>query len=315
VKNATGSEPNLKKYLGRMELEQKLRQALIRRGYQEVSTPILVPSPGTDLNLEAFATEYRPALDPSVPAGAFFLHTSPEFAMKRLLVQGLSAVFQITKVFRQGELSPLHQPEFTLAEWYRVGWSYQELMDEVEALTRELLGAALLYQGRRYELAEPFRRVSVAEALQEAAGVDLRAGPFSEERFFGLMVDKVDPWLAAQGPVFLYDYPAEQAILARKKSSDSRLAERFELFLAGLELGNGFSELCDPLEQRARFQADLEERRRRGLRLYPMPEAFLQALAQGLPECAGVALGVDRLAMLKTDSRDIREVLAFPFGQ
>ena len=315
MENTTASGRNLKKYLGRMELEQKLRQALQRRGYREVSTPILVPSPGTDLHLEAFATEYRPALDPAVPAGAFFLHTSPEFAMKRLLVQGLTAIFQITKVFRQGELSPLHQPEFTLAEWYRVGFSYQELMDEVEALARELLGDSLNYQGRTFDLAQPFRRSTVAEAFQEAANHDLLSEPFSEGKFFRLMVEKVDPWLAAQGPVFLYDYPAEQAILARKKPSDSRLAERFELFLAGLELGNGFSELTDPVEQRARFQADREKRRQRRLPLYPLPEAFLQALDQGLPECAGAALGVDRLAMLQTDARDIREVVAFPFGR
>ena len=297
-----------------MELEQKLREALRQRGYQEVSTPILVPSPGTDLHLEAFATEYRPHLDPSVPAGAYYLHTSPEFAMKRLLVQGLTAVFQICKAFRQGELSPLHQPEFTIAEWYRVGWTYQELMDEIEGLARELLGPVLVYQGRSYDLKGKFRRVTVAEAFRQAADYDLLGSGFSEERFFRLMVEKVEPWLIAQGPVFLYDYPAEQAILARKKSSDPRLAERFELYLAGIELCNGWSELTDPAEQRSRFQADLLQRRNRGLPLYPLPEAFLSALEQGLPPCAGVALGVNRLAMLKTDSANIREVLAFSFG-
>jgi len=297
-----------------MKLEQKLREALQRRGYQEVSTPILVPCPGTDLHLEAFATEYRPHLDPSVPAGAFYLHTSPEFAMKRLLVQGLTAIFQICKGFRQGELSPLHQPEFTIAEWYRVGWTYRELMDEIEGLARELLGPTLTYQGRSYDLKEKFRRIPVAEAFRQAAGSDLLGSGFSEEKFFGLMVEQVEPWLIAQGPVFLYDYPAEQAILARKKASDPRLAERFELFIAGIELCNGWSELTDPAEQRSRFESDLKLRRERGLTLYPLPEAFLQALEQGLPECAGVALGVDRLAMLKVDAKEINEVLAFQFG-
>lgn len=312
----TSIPPELKrrKFLRRMALEQDLRQALIRRGYQEVSTPILVPAPGTDPHLEAFRTDYCPALDRTVPAAAFYLHTSPELAMKRLLVQGMKAIFQITKVFRQGELSPLHQPEFTLAEWYRVGWTYQELMDEVESLIRELLGDSLKYQGRTFDLAKPFPRVSVAAAFQQAAGVDLFGAPFSEEDYFRLMVEKVDPWLAGQGPVFLYDYPAAQAILARRKSSAPEVAERFELFLAGLELANGFSELTDAAEQRRRFQADLEKRRRRGLPLYPWPEAFLRALDQGLPECAGVALGVDRLAMLFTDSRELTEVLAFSFG-
>jgi len=296
-----------------MELEQKLREALRSRGYQEVSTPILVPSPGTDVNLEAFRTEYQPRLDPAVPAGAYYLHTSPEFAMKRLLSQGLTAIFQICKVFRQGELSPLHQPEFTIAEWYRAGWTYRELMDEIEGLVRELLGNSLLYQGRSYDLKKSFRRITVAEAFRQAAGSDLLASKFSEDNFFRLMVEKVEPWLARQGPVFLYDYPAEQAILARKKSSDPRLAERFELYLAGLELCNGWSELTDPVEQRSRFQADLATRRERGLPLYPLPEAFLQALERGLPPCSGVALGVDRLAMLKTGADEIEEVLAFGF--
>ena len=303
------------KFLGRMALESNLRQALVRRGYQEVATPLLVPSPGTDPNLEAFAIAYRPALDTKVPAGTYYLHTSPEFAMKRLLVQGLRAVFQICKVFRQGELSPLHQPEFTIAEWYRVGWNYRQLMDEIESLARELLGEKINYQGRSYDLAAPFRRISVAEAFQKAAGYHLRPAPIAEELFFGLMVDKVEPWLLAQGPVFLFDYPAEQATLARKKANDPRLAERFELFLAGLELCNGWSELTDPIEQRARFEADLAQRRERGLHLYPLPEAFLQALDHGLPPCAGVALGVDRLAMLKLDAGEIGEVLAFRFGE
>ena len=305
---------NREKLLGRMALEQSLREALRRRGYQEVSTTILVPSPGTDVHLEAFSTEYRPRLDPSVPAGVYYLHTSPEFAMKRLLVEGLTAVFQICKAFRQGELSALHAPEFTLAEWYRAGWTYRELMDEIEALVRDLLGPSLHYREKTYDLAAPFRRIAVAEAFREAAGYDLSAQDYEEAKYFGLLVEKVEPWLAAQGPVFLYDYPAEQAILARKKPGNPLLAERFELYLAGLELGNGWSELTDAAEQRARFASDLKTRRARNLPLYPMPEAFLQALARGLPPCAGVALGVDRLAMLKVDAREISEVLAFPFG-
>jgi lysyl-tRNA synthetase class 2 len=258
-------------------------------------------------------------MDPEPPAMELYLHTSPEFAMKRLLCRGLQAIYQITPVFRQGERGPLHNPEFAMAEWYRAGWGYQELMAEAEEIIREVVGPSVLFQGREVLLQPPLRRLPVREAL-ERAGVewDSFSGlPAFEwrERFYREYVSKLDPWLRGQGALFLTDFPAPLALLARGKPENQDLAERFELIVAGLALMNGCTELADPAEIRQRFEEDRQARDRRGRRVPPLPQAFLHDLETlGLPYCAGLALGLDRLAMIATGKENIRQVQAFDFS-
>jgi lysyl-tRNA synthetase class 2 len=212
-----------------------------------------------------------------------------------------------------------------MLEWYRAYAGYERVMDDTEQIVRAVAvalrgSARLSVDGREIDASGPFARITVAEAFERHARVPpdetLRLATHDEDTFFRLMVDAVEPALAREPvPVFLVDYPAPQASLARKKPGDPRWAERFELYAGGVELCNGFGELTDPIEQRARFDADLEERARRGLPVYPVDERFLAALFEGMPPCAGNALGVDRLVMLATGARSLAEVQAFPAGE
>ena len=251
-----------------------------------------------------------------------YLQTSPEYAMKRLLAAGSGAIYQICKVFRDGERGRRHNPEFTMLEWYRPGFDHHRLMDEVDALLQAVLGAAAA------------ERISYADAFRRHAGIDPHAASDGELRSrvaaLGvsgiaeldrddllnlLLTHTVEQRLGVSRPTFLFDYPASQAALARIRPGDPPVAERFEVFIDGVELANGFHELADPDEQRRRFAADLEERRRRGLPEVAVDERLLAALAAGLPDCAGVALGVDRLVMLKAGTRNIADVIAFPIDR
>jgi lysyl-tRNA synthetase class 2 len=246
--------------------------------------------------------------------------------MKRLLAAGSGSIYQICKVFRGGELGRLHNPEFTLLEWYRLGFDHHNLMDEVEALVRECLPSSTR--------AGPARRMRYREAFESWAGVD----PFSaspealarclERHGIGatvglecsdrdawldlILTQIVEPRLQDEGWVFLYDYPPSQASLARVRAGNPPVAERFELYVDGIELANGFHELGDATEQRRRFEADLAQRRDRGLPVPPKDECLLAALEHGLPDCAGVALGVDRLVMVAAGAGALRDVMAFP---
>jgi len=291
-----------------------VRAFFLARGYAEVETPYAVPVPGEEVHLRAFRTEQE---RPDGTIRALWLHTSPEFAMKKLLAGGVGRIFQLARVWRNGEASDLHAPEFTMLEWYRPGASMAGLMDETEALLRAVLPPVVTCRGVSTDLAR-FERLSVAEAfarwagadvlatagdapaLAAAAGVRLRVGESWEDLFFRLLLDRIEPRLGRAHPTFLTHWPAAQAALARRDPADPRVAERFELFVCGIELANAFVELTDPVEQRARFLADRARRHAAHGPDWPLDEDFLAALAHGMPQAAGIALGFDRLVMLST---------------
>jgi lysyl-tRNA synthetase class 2 len=293
------------------------RDFFAERGVLEVDTPILGHRTVTDVHIHSARVEL-----PAHPA-PLYLQTSPEYAMKRLLASGSGDIYQIAHVFRAEERGRLHNAEFTLIEWYRVGFGLQQLMDEVAALAQRLLGM---------EGAAPVHSLSYAQAFERHLGCDpLCAGDAQlrvlasesglppdvadrcqrDELLDWLMGSAIGPRLGAEGLCFVHRYPASQAALARLDETDPRVALRFELYCRGVELANGFEELADAAEQRARFEADLRERQRRGLVLPQIDEALLAALAAGLPPVAGVALGLDRLLMLRIGASDIGEVLPF----
>ncbi len=316
-----------------------VRATLSGRGLVEVETPALQVSPGAEPHLMAFATELsgpRPG-----QAATRYLHTSPELAMKKLLVAGMPRIFQLARVFRNGEAAHTHHPEFTMLEWYRAGAGYLDLIDDVSALLTAAASVAddrLSWQGSTCDPAGPWERLTVAEAFDRHAGVDLvatltpdgrgdlaaldarvghlghgaRPGDAYEDLFFRVMLDRVEPRLGFGAPTVLTDYPAEMAALSRRKPDDRRLAERWELYVCGLELANAFGELTDPAEQRERFAAAETLRGRLYDRSYPVDEDFLAALEHGMPPAAGIALGVDRLVMLAVGASRIEDVLWVP---
>ncbi|APR75313.1 Translation elongation factor P Lys34:lysine transferase [Minicystis rosea] len=297
-----------------------IRSFFDERGFLEVDTPAIVPSPGLDLHLDAFAVPG--AAGPGFTDATGYLITSPEYQMKRLLTGGIARCFQIGHCFRQGEIGSRHNPEFTMLEWYRSFAAVDEVIADTEALVRHVAralgnGDALTVGGVRVDLTAPFERLSVADAFARHAGVDpeeaIALATRDEDRFFRLLVDAVEPALAhATHPVFLVDYPAPFASLARLREGDPRVAERFELYVAGVELCNGFGELTDPIEQRTRLERDQAERRRVGKPVYPIDERFLSALEEGMPPSAGNALGVDRLIAVCLGTDRIGDVSAFP---
>lgn len=295
----------------RARLTASVRSFFEGRGFLEVETPILVPSPGLDVHLSAFTVDRGPSRPPR------FLSTSPEYQMKRLLADGHPRLYQLTHAFRQDELGERHSPEFTMLEWYRAPADVEEVMRDTEQLVARLTAGRVELPGRVVETTPPFRRMTVAEAFHAYAGCapeeTFAMAEQDEDRFFRLLVDRVEPALEALGhALFLTEYPASQASLARTKPGDARVAERFELYVAGVELCNGFGELTDAAEQRRRLVADQATRRERGLPVYPIDERFLAALEAGLPPCAGNALGVDRLLALACGTREIARVMAFP---
>jgi lysyl-tRNA synthetase class 2 len=293
-----------------------IRRFFEGRGFLEVDTPAIVPSPGLDLHLDAFAV----AGAGNEPVG--YLITSPEYQMKRLLVGGVPRCFQLAHCFRKGEVGRRHNPEFVMLEWYRAFASVELLIDETEALVRDVAlaltgGTTVEVAGCRVDLAGPFERIAVADAFARYARVDpdaaIAMASLDEDRFFRLLVDEIEPALAREPhPVFLVDYPAPFASLARLKRGDGRVAERFELYVAGIELCNGFGELTDPIEQRARLVRDQAERARLDKPVYPIDPRFIAALEEGMPPSAGNALGVDRLIAACIGTEIIAEVQAFP---
>lgn len=306
--------PARKRLEARARVVREVRAFFESRGYLEVETPLAIPCPGLDLHLDAF--EVVPAGDASTAAAARFLSTSPEFQMKRLLVDGHARIFQITRAFRAGELGERHNPEFSILEFYRANAGVDAIMRDTEQLVARATGGAVRLAARTVDTRPPFARMTVCEAYERFAGTPpeetLRLAEHDEDRFFFLLVDQVEPALAKlDHALFLTEYPATQASLARKKPGDPRVAERFELYVAGVEVCNGFGELTDAVEQRARFVRDQEERARRGKPVYPLDERFLEALARGMPDSGGNAIGLDRLVALATGSTAIRDVLAF----
>jgi len=325
----------------RARLQAEVRRTLGAMGYEEVETPCLVPAPGMEPHIQAFETELVP--EGGGAQAKLFLHTSPEYAMKRLLAAGLPRVFQLARVFRNGEISPTHNPEFTMLELYRAGTDYRGIMADLERLV-EACARALSPDGcpraarggEALDLAAPFERLTVAEAFSRHAGVDLAAcgndaarlaaaarragldpGPPGEpfdDVFFRMMLAAVEPRIGRARPVFLVDWPAPMAALSRLRADDPRFAERFELYAGGLELANGFSELTDAVEQRRRLVDEQEQRRRLARRVPPLDERFLEALGR-MPDAGGVAVGLDRLLMLLVGAETIADVLLFPGGE
>jgi elongation factor P--(R)-beta-lysine ligase len=299
----------------RAALLARTRGFFAARGVLEVDTPIVVNAPVTDVHIHSAQVRFE-------AGGPFFLHTSPEYAMKRLLAAGSGDIYQICHVVRALERGRLHNAEFTLVEWYRLGFSLDALMSEVEALVRELLD-----RPRAYPAAE---RVSYREAFVHALALDPFTAPVAQlseharragfddvttdrdELLELLMGTVIGPQLGKDGLTFVHSYPASQAALARLDPADPRAAQRFELYCNGIELANGFHELASEREQRERFDHDIAERRRSGLPVASLDERLLAALEAGLPDCCGVALGFDRTLMLAAGAQRIDAVLPFP---
>jgi len=311
----------------RARLQADLRLWFAREGFVEVETPILQVAPGAEVHLAGFATGWE------LPDGEErerWLHSSPELAMKKLLAGGLPKLFQFARVFRNAEGSALHHPEFTMLEWYRAGVSYETIMDDCAALLALTGVKELRWEDKvcdpaavpeRLTVAEAFERyagvdlfatIGIAEKLARASGVEMHAGDSWDDMFFRIMFDRIEHRLGVGRPTILCEYPIGMAALARAKPADPRVAERFELYACGVELANAFGELTDPAIQRARLKADMDEKERLyGVR-WPVDGDFLAALDHGLPECAGIALGFDRLVMLATGAKHIEDVLWLP---
>lgn len=280
-----------------------IRDYFAEEGFVEVQTPALVPSPGLDVHLSAFEVRGPDGR----PAG--WLATSPEYQMKRLLCDGAERIFQLGQSYRAEEHGDHHEREFTMLEWYRAGAGADEVIADTEALTQRV--AAALDGGPVDALRSPWDRLTVRQAFERHAGVMI--DPEDEERFFRVWAESVQPALGGERPVVVVDWPASMASLARLNADGT--ADRFEAFFRGVELCNGFSELTDPAEQRARFERDQRHRRDRGLPVYPIDERFLEALESGMPPSGGNALGVDRLLMLLTNASAIADVMTFPLGR
>ncbi|MGH7045218.1 MAG: EF-P lysine aminoacylase EpmA [Stellaceae bacterium] len=329
---------------GRLEQRSRLlgavREFFAARDFIEVETPALQVSPGLEPHLLAFSTTLHNPRDGSTRRR--YLHTSPEFAMKKLLVAGMPRIWQLAHVFRDGERGPGHHPEFAMLEWYRAGAGWRELIDDCTLLLRacqEAAGAAALaWHGRAADAAAPWHEISVAEAFARHAGIDILAtapdplqpdvallaaaarrigiephpGDDWEALYFRVFLERIEPTLGVGAPTVLTGYPASMAALARCDPADPRVAERFELYVCGLELANGFGELTDPAEQRARFVAEQQRKQALYDEAYPIDEDFLAALEYGMPEAAGIALGFDRLVLLATGAADIEDVLWVP---
>jgi lysyl-tRNA synthetase class 2 len=311
----------------RARLLAATRAFFTARGYTEVETPYAVTAPGEEVHLSAFATERIGTDGSRIP---LWLHTSPEFAMKRLLVAGSGPIFQLARVWRNGEGSARHAAEFTMLEWYRPGASMDDLIAETTDFLRAVLPPMATSQGiatdlRRVErltLAEAFDRyvgadllgtAGDARSLAAAARERLRDGEDWEDLFFRLLLARVEPHLGQAHPTFLTHWPAAQAALARRDPADPRVAERFELFVCGMELANAFVELTDAAELRARFVADRARRQALyGREDWPLDEDFLAAMAQGMPPSAGIALGFDRLAMIASGADRLDQVQWLP---
>lgn len=315
-----------------------VRRYFEAEGFAEVDTPALQISPGLEPHLRAFATMLD---EPGVGLRPFFLHTSPEFAMKKLLAAGVPKLFQLAHAFRNSERGATHHPEFTLLEWYRAGATYQTLMTDCERLLAAVIEAVgesqYAWRGQTADPRRPWHRETVAGVFADRCGIDILAtapdpehprldllaaaarplgiaphpGDDWDDLFFRIFLERIEPTLGIGAPTILADYPIAMAALARPNPDDRRVAERFEVYVGGLELANGFSELTDPVEQRRRFERDGARKQARYGEAYPIDEDFLAALA-AMPSSAGIALGFDRLVMLASGAARIDDVLWAP---
>ncbi len=329
-------------YLIREQVLDGIRTYFKNAHFHECSTPILVPIPSCEPNLEFFESTLKTHTGQSRRA---FLISSPEYSLKKLLAAGLGNIFEITKVFRNEEnASRSHNHEFTMLEWYRIHADYTHIMADFEDLFLFLLNSIqphcdpqqFTYQKEVYDVSKPWLRLSIAQAFQQYANINLESlleetklrvihrnkgyqqddQTTWEQMFYQILFNEIEPALQElKKPVILYDYPVSQASLSQKKASDPRLAQRFEVLLAGLELGNAFTELNDWQEQETRLKKDLEERKQLGKIEFPMDQDFILALKEGVPPAAGIAVGVDRLIMLLADVPSISDTLFFPVAE
>ena len=288
----------------RARVIKAVRSFLDDRGFLEVETPNRIPAPAPEAHI-----------DPQ-PSGAAYLHTSPELCMKRLLAAGYERIYQLCRCYRRGERGRRHLPEFTLLEWYQSHLDYGAMMAQTEALVRAVVAACqpdepgrIRYQGATIDVTRSWERLTVSDAFERYASLDMPAA-LAEGRFDETIALEIEPQLGRKHPVFLCDYPIAAGALARPKAEAPHLVERFELYIAGLELCNAFGELVDPAEQRRRFEAERHLRKAAGKPTAPLPEPFLEALAH-MPAASGNALGIDRLVMLLADAADISAVTAF----
>ncbi len=296
-------QPGIKKNIElRANVIRGIRHFFNERGYLEVETPSRIPAPAPEANIDAVGTE------------GFFLQPSPELCMKRLLAAGYEKIFQVCRCWRKGERGKRHLPELTMLEWYTAGKDYTHMMDQCRQLILHLadhirIGRSLQYMDHTIDLNPPWRKLSVSEAFELFGSIPLKKA-LALNKYDEIMGLDIEPKLGLDQPVFLYDYPASGGALAKLKPGHPSVAERFELYIGGLELCNAFTELIDPVEQKARFIKEQENRKRAGKTIYPMPEKFLTAL-KDMPDAAGNALGIDRLVMLFADTDNIDDVVAF----
>ena len=296
----------------RAQLHEDIRQYFAENDVLEVTTPVLSFAGNTDPFIDSFKISSSPPQ---------YLHTSPEFFMKRLLVEGSGSIYQICNVFREGEAGRFHNPEFSMLEWYRLDYDYQQLMDDVAALISNVSEKSPDVVKISYQ--EAFKSLGInphaatesqLAGLTEKQGISVQGmGNLNRDDWLNLLMSHViEPGFDKEKLTFVFDYPASQASLAKVRKDKYPVAERFELYWGGVELANGFTELQDADEQRWRFNHDNQRRLKAGLEEVPVDEKFLEALAQGLPDCSGVALGLDRLLMVVSGAGSIDQVMSFP---
>ena len=302
----------------RADFCKKIRAFFEKRSVVEIETPVLSRGISCDCHIDVFSTRYFP--DGTAEGLPFYLQTSPEFHMKRLLAGGFPDIFQISRVFRNGEKGRLHNPEFTMLEWYRRAYTLEQLMDEVAALCDELTGSFPVVK-------KPYR-----QAFQEATGINPVTTSYDDlldycrsrnlsppplpsitDALQFLMATCVEPFLPEDTYVFLYHFPAAQALLARLNPRDTRIAQRFEVYFNGIELGNGYEELVDWRETMHRMHEENKKRSQARKQALPVDEQFINSLRKGIGPCAGVAMGVDRMIMLSAGASSVQDVIAFPW--
>ena len=332
-------QANVARLRQRQAVVTAVRAFFTAQGFDEVETSLLQVTPGLDTHIMGFATEWKPH---GSRGQQMYLHTSPEFAMKKLLVGGMEKIFQITKAFRNENTSSYHSPEFSMIEWYRAGGIYEDLMEDCIQLLRKVaeINPERVFAGKNVT-SDPFQnwqKISVADAFQKYADIDLlgtapdphnpnvnllrieaerigiRTAPDDrwDDIFFRIFDDRIEQHLGFPVPTILYDYPVSMAALSRVKQSDPVVCERFEIYVCKTELANAFGELTDATIQRQRFMEDMDKKQEIYGERYPLDEDFLAALEYGMPESAGIALGIDRLAMLATGAEHINQVLWSP---
>ncbi len=316
---------------------RSIRHFFESRDFLEVNAPLLTPYPTLDSNIHSMETRF---CEEKGKSHRLFLHTSPEHAMKKLLAGGAERIFFLGKVFRDRELTRLHNPEFTMLEWYRANATYNDIMQDTENLIHciaqeHIQSNELVYQGLKIDLTLPWERTTLQTLFEREAGIDLKKSLSIEKLkksasdhgihvqkkedwetiFFRIFLEKIEPKCGRSKPLFVMDYPAQMGLMAKRKEGEVDWVERVELYITGLEIANGYSELTDPDEQRTRFQQEQKMKANAGYSNYRIDDELLSALQLGMPPSAGMALGVDRLVMLLTNETDIQNVLLFPVCQ